>query len=369
MERAPASPSKPPARPSAHGMSSAAKERAAFLSRPESYGASVTAVDAIETHMSRLFLTAQEAWKLKKPVRASGLDLTTTAARRRNAEQELMLNRRLAPDVYREVVALRRKPDGTLQLDGTGPAVDWLVRMRRLPGALMLDRMLAQDRVSAAAIDALVAVLCRFHATAERVAITPDAYVERFRAAIDENERELADARYDLPLGEVHAVHAQQRAALAACDALLRSRAAEGRVVEAHGDLRPEHVCLESPPVVIDCLDFSRALRELDPADEIAFLALECERLGAPVQARMLLERYCAAANDPVAPALLDFYASFRAGVRARLAIHHLADPALRQPKWRTLALTYLQLAQQHLARRDPAADYASSNATIEPSS
>ena len=101
--------------------------------------------------------------------------------------------------------------------------------------------------------------------------------------------------------------------------------------------------------MIIDCLEFSRALRLLDPADEIAFLALECERLGGQAHAATVIGAYREIAQDPIAPELLHFCASFRAWIRARLAVWHLKDPALQQEKWRGSALNYLALAQRHL--------------------
>ncbi len=118
--------------------------KVAFLSRPGSYPEPTARVDTIETHMSWVFLTDRQAWKLKKPVRTTWLDFTTAAARRRNCEAELRLNRRLATDVYLEIVPLALDDGGRLRLGDGGGVIDWLVRMRRLPAARMLDRLIAR---------------------------------------------------------------------------------------------------------------------------------------------------------------------------------------------------------------------------------
>jgi aminoglycoside phosphotransferase family enzyme len=116
-------------------------------------------------------------------------------------------------------------------------------------------------------------------------------------------------------------------------------------LVDGHGDLRPEHVCLNTPPVIIDCLEFSERLRQVDPFDEITYLGLECTRLGAPWIGPRLLARLSAALDDPVKPRLLRFYAGYRACVRARLALAHLDDPCPREPeRWPHLAREYLRL-------------------------
>jgi aminoglycoside phosphotransferase family enzyme len=133
-------------------------------------------------------------------------------------------------------------------------------------------------------------------------------------------------------------------------DARVRAR----RIIEAHGDLRPEHICLTDPPVIIDCLEFNRNLRLLDPVDELSFLGLECERLGAPLVGATMLDLYREATGDAPAEELIAFYKSYRACLRAKIAAWHLRDSEIREPeKWPALARTYLELANAHAAGLD----------------
>jgi aminoglycoside phosphotransferase family enzyme len=139
--------------------------------------------------------------------------------------------------------------------------------------------------------------------------------------------------------------------ALAASRQALEDRVRQGQVVDGHGDLRPEHVCLADPIVIFDCLEFSRELRWSDPFDEIAFLGLECELLGAawigPALAQSLSERLGSRPSDD----LTRFYRAFRAVMRARLTIAHLLDPVPREPaKWEPLAMRYLSIAETTLS-------------------
>jgi aminoglycoside phosphotransferase family enzyme len=130
----------------------------------------------------------------------------------------------------------------------------------------------------------------------------------------------------------------------------LAARVAGGRVVEGHGDLRPEHVWLGEPLAVIDCLEFDMELRLQDAADEVGFLALECERAHAPGLGQVLLAAYKAGSGDAVTAELVHFYQSCKACARARLAIAHLREPRYRDSsRWRRRALRYLVLAQRHL--------------------
>jgi aminoglycoside phosphotransferase family enzyme len=133
---------------------------------------------------------------------------------------------------------------------------------------------------------------------------------------------------------------------------LMDDRLNSDRIVEGHGDLRPEHICLEPELPIIDCLEFSRELRISDTADELAFLMLECERLGAADFGDLLLKSYCEISGDWPNVTLTHFYRSCRASLRAMVTIRHLNEETFRySPEWRRRAEDYLHLAQQHVSR------------------
>ena len=120
--------------------------------------------------------------------------------------------------------------------------------------------------------------------------------------------------------------------------------------MDAHGDLRPEHVCLTDPPMVIDCLEFNRTLRLHDPASDLAFLSLECNRLGASWIGERLIAHYRTRTEDDVSAPLLSFYEAYHALIRAAIAIWHLDDERRRQAsRWRRMARRYLQLARERV--------------------
>ena len=134
----------------------------------------------------------------------------------------------------------------------------------------------------------------------------------------------------------------------------MTARAEERRIVEGHGDLRPEHVFLGPSPLVIDCLEFRADLRCLDPVDELAFLAMECERLGAAGIGRILFDRYRRRTGDNPSRALINFYKALNALIRARIAILHLREIPVRDPaKWPRRAGDYLAIANQMMRRLD----------------
>ena len=326
--------------------------KVAFLSRPESYPESTMAVQPVETHMSWVFLTERHAYKLKKPVHFSYLDFRTDALRRHYCSEEVRLNRRLSHGVYLGTVPLMADAGGRLCLGSDGRVVDWLVHMRRLPAERMLDAMIRNRTLRENDLSRALDKLCRFYREAPAVAVTPSAYHARFAAGIAENLRELCNPAYKLPRDLVEATCERQRAVLDGHPELLDRRVHARRVIEAHGDLRPEHICLEPEPQFIDCLEFSRDFRILDPADELAFLALECERLGAPELMRTIFATYAAITGDTPPDTLVRFYQSYRACVRAKIAVWHLNDPVVRDPhKWPAHARDYLRLARDHIGR------------------
>ena len=318
------------------------------LARPASYGADTPTVERMETHLSYVFLTGRYVYKFKKPVRDAFRDFSTLEGRRLNCEEEVRLNRRLAPGIYLGVVALAQGSSG-LALEGAGEPVEWLVKMRRLPREQMLDAALRAGRVSDHDIARVVAALAAFYRVAQPAPLSAVAYRARFERSIDENRTALVDPRYGLERAGVESVADGLLAFVADQTPLLNARAA--RLVEGHGDLRPEHVCLDRSPLFIDCLEFDRNLRVVDPADEVAYLATECLYLGAHAIAERIVDVYRAEAGDAVDSALLRFYQACRALTRAKLAALHLDDarPDGGRSKWIAQANDYLALARDRL--------------------
>jgi len=321
-------------------------EKVAVLRRPDSYPGQVGRVEVVETHMSWVFLTDRHAYKLKKPVRLEFLDFSTLEAREQDCREEVRLNRRLAPETYLGVVPLTISGAGRLRLGGRGTAVDWLVKMRRLPSALMLDRMIEAGEADAAVVGKVAGLLSRFYSGLAPVVLSPASYIKRFEREIDEHGRELAISDYGLPGELVSTIISAQANFLRANAEILRDRVRGRRIVEGHGDLRPEHVFVGDPPVVIDCVEFNRQFRILDPAEEFSFLWMECAFLDAPEVGEGIWRAYADATGDLVPDALLSFYRSHRACLRAKLSLWHLHDHDVREPaKWRSRAKSYLGLA------------------------
>jgi aminoglycoside phosphotransferase family enzyme len=321
-----------------------------FLKRPAAYPDSPAQVVAIETHMSWVFLTEGYAYKLKKPVRYPYLDFSTLEARRLDSEAEVRLNSRLAPAVYLGVTPLVCDRDCKLSLGGPGQVVDWLVKMLRLPAERMLDQLILNASVGEAEIRGLAHYLARFYASATKHVVTAEAYRQHLGHGIAANLEALDKPEFRFDHQLLEGLRRAQLAFLEMHKELFEARTIDGRIVEGHGDLRPEHVCLLAEPVVIDCLEFNQEFRMLDPVDELGYLALECERLGAPEVGSWLLDTYAEYSGDRPPPTLVHFYQSCRAVMRAKLSIWHLHDDDRHEPdKWIAAAKGYLELAKRHV--------------------
>jgi aminoglycoside phosphotransferase family enzyme len=274
------------------------------------------------------------------------------AARGVNCAAEVHLNRRFAPGVYLGIVPLKVDAAGRLLLGGAGATCDWLVKMVRLPAERTLEAQIARGKVDEPRLRQAVRLLTGVYRSSPHVEMTPDAYRRRFESDIRENLAELTDPAFELASDLPELVAAAQRRFLEIDGGLLDARVAAGRIVEAHGDLRPEHIYLSDPPLIVDCLEFSRDLRLLDPVDELAYLAIECHRLGAPRLGDVVLETYRADSGDRPPARLVDFYGSVRAMLRAKLAIWHLRDEQRSDAEeWRTRTMRYLYIAADHAAK------------------
>ncbi len=323
----------------------------AFLTDARHYPTRPRSVGTIETHFAWVFLAGRRAYKLKKPLRWAAVDYSTLAHRERACRLELELNRRLAPEVYLRVLSLGRDRHGALTWGAGVQVVDWLVEMARLRAARMLDRVIRAGGAGAGDLARLMMRLAVFFRSTTRRPASDASYLLRLRQQIRSNAHELRAPDLALDRTLVNDIIDSQLVFLDQRAPLLRGRGA--RLCDGHGDLRPEHVFLGSrsaPPCVIDCLEFDPDLRRLDPAEEIAFLALECERLGAMQMADDLVVLYSRATGDPVPQGLVHFYASRRAAVRAQIAVWHLRDEAFagESNEWRACAHSYLNDALRH---------------------
>ena len=307
--------------------------------------------EAIETHFAWVFLIGAYAVKLRKPVRRGTMDYGSLEARRLGALAELRLNLPLAPEVYLEVVPLTVLSDGRLAVGGEASPCDWLVRMRRLDRGRFLDALLTRGADVEAALAGVARRLADFYRDAAAAPLDGPGFLARLRHQVAANHRVLDDAG----VPGANRLCAQQDGFIASRSTLLADRATSGCVVEAHGDLRPEHIFLGTPPAVIDRLEFDRDLRTLDRAEELSFLELECARIRQAAVGQRLRRDCLAALGDSAPPALLAFYRSHRAATRAKLYVWRSQEPDGDTPEtWIDRARSYLGDALAEAAQLSP---------------
>lgn len=318
-----------------------------LLLRPTVYPDRPTKVELIETHISWVFLTDRSVYKLKKPVHFDFLDFSTVDARLRACQAECELNQRLAPHVYLGVLPVTIDRKGKVGIGGVGKTIDWLVKMQRLPAERMLDELIRSGQLTDAETDRLSNWLADYYHGLSPIVTDADGYRAAIERHVRNNRRELLSPVHELSSEMVNRCHAAQLQFLLLEHALFEARVCDGRIVDGHGDLRPEHVCLDGQPMVFDCIEFNDELRRIDVADELSFLAMECEYLAAERVGQRIIEAYRQRSHDHFSAGLTNFYKCYRACVRAKVAA--LADaqnPPVPPVPRRSLA--YLELADRY---------------------
>jgi uncharacterized protein len=282
----------------------------------------------IETHISQVFLGDRDVYKVKRPVDLGFLDFSTLALREQACAAEVVLNRRLAPDVYHGVVGVVREQAGRLtflprdQL-ADRPVLEWAVHMTRLPDRERLDVRLEQGALGSDELMRLAGLLVDFHARAcadqRSAAFGAPAIIA---CNVEENFAQTADLVGDhLGRAELEQLMTYQRAFLRDHAGLFEERARTGFVRDGHGDLRLEHVYRRGDThVIIDCIEFNQRFRFADVCADLAFLTMDLKNHGRPELAELLAAEYARLSDDYALYGLLDFYESYRAFVRAKVS-------------------------------------------------
>jgi aminoglycoside phosphotransferase family enzyme len=313
------------------------------LLNPKAYPHPVGEVRCIETHISWVFLAGDFAYKIKKPVDFGFLDFSTPEKRLRCCEEEVRLNRRLAPDIYLDVVALRGTPEHP-HMEGDGPVLDHAVKMRAFPADATLDR---EAEVTPGQIDAIADRVAAFHAGVERAPEgsdygTPAAVM----APVRENVRHiLAIGLAPVDTARIDALAAWSEAEGARLSGHFTQRRADGFIRECHGDLHLGNVAwVEGAPLIFDCIEFNPRLRFIDVISETAFMVMDLIERGHPRLAWRYLNRYLMWTGDYAGLAALRFYLVYRALVRAKVDLLRAGqdDPAARVE-----AMRYVDLAER----------------------
>jgi hypothetical protein len=298
----------------------------------------------IETHISWVILAGDFAYKLKKPLNLGFLDFSTLALREHFCREELRLNRRLAPEIYLNVVAVAGTPP---RFGGDGPVLEWAVQMRAFPADATLDR---EPAISPEQIDAIADRIAVFHG---EIAASPSGYgdadsnAESVRAPVAENFRQLREL---LP-AVAASLDDLERWSIDAGKRLTdhyTARKRQGFVRECHGDLHLGNIAwVDDAPLIFDALEFNPGLRQIDVISEIAFLHMDLVHRGLEPIAWRLLNRYLEHTGDYAGLAALPYYLAYRALVRAKVAAIRASQAAGDFAE----CLGYLALARRLIQR------------------
>lgn len=286
----------------------------------------------VETHISHVLLRGSDVYKVKRPVALGFLDFSTLALREAACLAEVELNCRLSADVYLGVVAVVRGPAGelvfverdALREGSTGQVLEWAVHMRRLDDRRRADSLLTAGVLGVRDVEAIASTIAAFHRVAETSSTiaqfgSPEAIAHNVRENFAQIDEHVADY---LTADEQVQLSAYQTAYLRDEGELLRERARGGFVRDGHGDLRLEHCYLRDDGAysIIDCIEFNERFRYGDVCADLAFLAMDLRFHGRPELADSFVAAYARASSDYGVYAVLDFYQSYRATVRAKVS-------------------------------------------------
>ncbi len=322
------------------------------LQNPACYTHRVEKIQLLETHISWIVLTGPFAYKIKKPLDLRFLDFSTLEKRRRFCQEEIRLNRRLAPELYLDVVRITGSPD-TPAVNGAGEVLEYAVMMRQFPLEAQLDRVLARGELTWRHIDDIAGQLAHFHG---RISVAgPDILYgspELVYTPIAQNFsqiRRLID-RADLP--QVGRLAVWSEHSFARMRPLFAARKRDGFVRECHGDVHLQNMALIDDKVVIfDCIEFNENLRWIDVMSEIAFLAMDLDDRGVRTFARRCINHYLEITGDYAGLEVLRFYQVYRALVRIKVAVIRLSQghlTAAAEAEARTTYRGYLDLAEHY---------------------
>jgi hypothetical protein len=324
------------------------------LLSPEAYDEKITNdIKLLQTHISYVFLTGRYAYKVKKPVDFGFLDFTTLNKRKFYCEEELRVNRRLAGDMYLEVVPINKSREDIV-IKGAGDTVEYAVKMREFPQECIMTKMLKENRVGRRQVENIAVTLADFHSKAATgKGVNEYGSVRQVSANWIQNFEQTRHLRGILVDPEIFD-YIEDRVLnfLEREEELFEERMASGRVRECHGDAHSGNIFIVDDRIYIfDAIEFNKAFSCSDVASEIAFLTMDLEFHGRRDFADLVTKRYIEHSGDEGLMKLLPFYKCYRAYVRAKVAGFKILDTGITKKEKEVsedLIKRYFKLSLDH---------------------
>ena len=297
------------------------------LMKPEAYDGETEKIELKQTHISFVFLTGKFVYKIKKAVNFGFLDFSTLEKRRFFCEKELTLNRRLCGDMYLEVVPITKSD--TIKVGGEGEAVEYAVKMKRIPEEKIMTRLLEQGKVDKKLVDKMAKIIAEFHLKAGTgtkiggfgsLPIIETNWRENFEQSKEFVGETITSESYRL-------VHEKVDDFMKRNAAFFAKRVAENRVRECHGDIHSGNIFVADRIYIFDAIEFNERFRFCDVASDVAFLAMDLDFKDRSDLSSFFVERYVEYSGDRELEKLLGFYKCYRAYVRGKVVSFRLNDP------------------------------------------
>jgi len=325
----------------------------AFLN-PEFYDHSVDHIELIETHISWVFLTGRFAYKIKKPVDFGFLNFTSLEQRKFYCQQELVLNKRFAPQIYLEVLPITES-ENNISLSGQGKVIDYAIKMLQFEQNCLLDSLLKKRQIKLCHIDELSDVVADFHekiniagadvvfgSEAEVIKPVEENFSILTKSLTDDEDQQVLESLHNKMLSMYHSI----------CPQLL-VRKKEGHIRECHGDLHLGNITLNGNKILLfDGIEFNDSFRWIDTMSDCAFLIMDLQDHKQIIFANHLLNRYLLKTGDYSGLTVLKFYLLYRATVRAKVAALRLQQQKDELTDYKQSAAeirNYLELAKRYV--------------------
>lgn len=325
------------------------------LKNPDALPENTTSVDVVQTHISVVFIADAFVYKIKKPVDFGFLDFSTLEKRYYYCHQEVTLNRRLAGDLYVDVLPVTLSNGKYTLLEQKGEPVEYAVKMKRIPNDRLMKSVFEAGKINEGNLTEIAEVLSKFHLTARTSPeISEYAAPQKFKINTDENFDQV-QKHCGLTISEqqFHKIKRYTSDFYRVHRDMFFKRIAEGRIRDCHGDLHMEHICLMPGLPIIDCIEFNERFRFSDALADIAFLLMDLEYHGGMSEAEMLWNHYKNLSREVEVDHLLRFYKVYRAFVRGKVNGFQVDDPSIRnaeKEKAIQRAQSYFKLAYGYIS-------------------